>query len=222
MCIGFILVLVGCQKAEEVTLSKYFQALKHKDSETMASMAIEPRTLEFKSYKFVNISEPQITDLKLEEFKLEMEAAEKEKKELASKAQNLNDEKLDLEDELADIGRSPKKAELEKRLEEKIAERKAVEDELKVVFSKISAIKKKTEREKNIIKLSTGVEENYELYKGQNQNTIIDVAITFPDDTIKDYVFVLRKNVLTLDDKEINGRFIIVKIQTKEEFTANK
>ena len=59
----FVLLTVSCQKPEEVTLSKYFQAMKAKDRDTLASMAGEPVAIEFKSWKLVSTDAPVIERL---------------------------------------------------------------------------------------------------------------------------------------------------------------
>ena len=58
-----IMITTSCQKPEEITLSKYFQAMKAKDRDTMASMAAEPMALEFKSWELVSSEAPVTEDL---------------------------------------------------------------------------------------------------------------------------------------------------------------
>jgi hypothetical protein len=62
-----IMITTSCQKPEEITLSKYFQAMKAKDRDTMAAMAAEPMALEFKSWELVSSDAPVTEDLILQQ-----------------------------------------------------------------------------------------------------------------------------------------------------------
>ena len=51
--LGLIVVMSSCQKAEEVTVSKYFGAMQANDKATMGTMAYEPRDVEFKDFEIL-------------------------------------------------------------------------------------------------------------------------------------------------------------------------
>jgi len=57
--ISLILVMTSCKKQEEVTISKYFQAMLHGekgDINTMSAMALEPVYIQYESYKIISVS----------------------------------------------------------------------------------------------------------------------------------------------------------------------
>ena len=74
-----IVITTSCQKPEEVTLSKYFQAMKAKDRDTMAAMAAEPFAVEFKSWKLVSSEPPVYEDSALPKMMEDLAAAKKKK-----------------------------------------------------------------------------------------------------------------------------------------------
>ena len=62
---SLIFGMTSCQTGEDVTVEKYFQAMKHNDKDTMSAMAVEPKDLEYKAFKIIKVSEPQVTELAL-------------------------------------------------------------------------------------------------------------------------------------------------------------
>ena len=112
--LSFVVVMTSCQKAEEVTISKYFQAMKvgeKGDRDTMTSMAINPKLIKYDSYEIVSLAEPVIEEIALIGLNAKLAEVGKNQKEVGSSAQEINDEILDLEDELADARSSRKKNE---------------------------------------------------------------------------------------------------------------
>jgi len=77
--IFLIMITTSCQKPEEITISKYFQAMKAKDRDTMAAMAAEPVSLEFKSWELVSSEAPESKDLILPQLIKEMAEVKKKK-----------------------------------------------------------------------------------------------------------------------------------------------
>src|SRR5512136_1600873 len=77
--LSLIMITTSCQKPEEVTLSKYFQAMKAKDRDTMAAMAAEPVAMEFKSWELVSTEPPDSQDVALPAMIQELAAVKKKK-----------------------------------------------------------------------------------------------------------------------------------------------
>ncbi len=221
------IIMTSCSKAEEVTITKYFQAMKvgeTGDKDTMNSMAINPKFINFDSYEIVSISEPVIEPIELPALNEKLMEIDKEKKEVGLAAQEANDEILDLEDELADARSSSKKRELNK----KIADAKVKKDELVAKFKNLiiskKELEKKIEFEKSLMKTSVGRSKmpNIDMYKGDSYTSKIDVKVTLPSKEVVDYVFVLRKYSLKLAEKELpRSRFLITEIMTADEYAKS-
>lgn len=215
---SLIIGLTSCQKAEEITVTKYFQAMQHNDNDTMAAMAIEPRTFQFKKFKIIASDEPEVVELELASFEKQLVELEKKKKEQLNVALDKNDIVEDLKFELEETRRRAKKAELQKQIEEAESVAKAEKDMFLSMQVEVSKMKKKIELEKQMITSSCGVEGNFGLYTGETHRAKVTVSVTLVNDEVKEYVFLLRKNILTLENRSLNGRMLITKIATKEDF----
>lgn len=215
---GFIIITGACQKGEEATISKYFEAMKVNDTETMSSMASEPKKIEFKSFKIVSIAEPTVGPLEV--FGLEKKLAdltEAKKKEIDVHV----DKKFALDDltaQMEETSRRDQKVLLQKQIDEATADLDARKATIKGIQKQMDEVKKMIGIEKSLIKASTGIEKNYELYTGETHIIKANVQITIPDGSTQDYIFLMRKNILTLDNKPIKGRLVITKIATVQEF----
>jgi Skp family chaperone for outer membrane proteins len=113
-----IFTLTSCQKAEEITVSKYFQAMQTNDKDTMAAMAVEPKDIEFKSYKLTVTEEPNLIPLALPKLQKELEDLKKAKQEQVNVALDKRDQMEDVEFEAGETRRRTKKDELDKRIAE--------------------------------------------------------------------------------------------------------
>lgn len=215
---GLIFITTSCQKSEEVTVSKYFQAMRHNDKDTMSSMAAEPKHLEYKSYKIVSIDEPLTLEYDLPALVQKLDESKKEKNNLALEAGDKRDDVEDLKDELEETRRASKKRELRKKIEEAEVAFYQAEQGYKDLVKKIGELKKKIEFERNIINLSTGIKKNAEMFQGVINQSVVRTNVTLNNDTQNDYVFVLRKYVFTVNEKERPCRWIILKILSAEEY----
>jgi hypothetical protein len=215
-----IIVLTSCQKAEEITVTKYFQAMQHNDRVTMGTMAVEPKALQFKAFKIVSISEPEEKPLILPDLEKKMRALEEQKRDQANKTLDASDHVEELKDQLEETRRRDKIAELKKEIEAAEATIKEERDKYLAVNNKLITMKKKIEAEKNMITSSTSnlVDKNFELYQGKTMLYKVIVNVTLANDEVKDYVFILRKDALTLENRPIPSRQIITKIATVEEY----
>lgn len=214
-----IFTLTSCQKAEEITVTKYFQSMQANDKDTMAAMAVEPKDIEFKSFKITVTEEPTIEPLALPKLQKEMVDLKKAKKDQVNVALDKRDEVDELQFELEETRRRTKKQELEKRIEELNVELEEEEQKVKDIQAQINQLNQMIKREKNMIQMSTGISQNYDMYTGETHYMKALADVTLINGETKKYVFLLRKDMLKLEDRaNPAGRLIITKIETEEDF----
>lgn len=215
---GLIVVMSSCQKAEEVTVSKYFQAMQHNDKDTMATMSFEPRDVEYKAFEILSIEEPVVGELQLPILLKKAADMEKAKKDQVLLAVEKDDELAEVEDELEETRRRSKRDELEKKIEELQTQAEEEKQKVKTMQLEINQLDKAIEREKALITLSTGMRDNLEMFAGETHLFKVTVKVTLENDEVQNYIFLLRKDVLKLQDKQTNGRLIILKLMPEEEY----
>ena len=214
-----IFTLTSCQKAEEITVTKYFQAMQTNDKDTMAAMAVEPKDIEFKSFKITVDEEPTITPLALPKLQKEMVDLKKAKKDQVNAALDKRDEVDELQFELEETRRRTKKQELQKRIEELQVELEEEEKKVRDIQAHINQLNQMTKIEKRMVTMSTGISQNHELYTGETHHMKALADVTLTNGEAKKYVFLLRKDMLKLEDRaNPSGRLIITKIETEEDF----
>jgi hypothetical protein len=218
---SLIVVTTSCQKPAEVTLTKYFQAMSHNDRDSMSSMAVEPKNIEYKSYKIVSIGEPEIVAYDLSSLVEQERQMTQDMQAKAREAGDKRDEMLDLEDELDTTRSRSGKRKLRQQIEEAEAAFKAAEAGYKDFVKQRAELRKKIEVEKSLVKLSASIDSRAEIYTGNVEKTRADVKITLPDDTVKDYVFILIRYKFVVEERELPNRLVILKIQTVEDFEAD-
>jgi len=222
------IIMTSCSKAEEVTITKYFQAMKVGDAgdkDTMTSMAINPKHIKFDKYEIVSISDPVVEPILLPTLNQNLADIAQEKKDVGLSAQEANDAILDLEDELADARSSAKKRELRKQIEEAKINKDELITNFKDIITKKKNLEKQIEFEQTLMKTSAGRSQmpNIEMYTGDSYTSKVDIKITLPTKEIVDYVFILKKYVLKLAEKELpRNRFLITEIMTSEEYAKSK
>jgi predicted RNase H-like nuclease (RuvC/YqgF family) len=173
--LGVIVLMTSCQKAEEVTVSKYFQAITHKDTDTMARMAYVPKLVEYKAFEVLSIDEPVTKPLELSTLTKKLaELTQKHRAQIQIVVEK-TDEVADLEYELEETRRSSKKAELRKKIEELKAEIEEETEEVKRLQADVTKTKKEIEREKALITLSTDFKENLEMFSGDTTTNKVTV-----------------------------------------------
>jgi hypothetical protein len=218
-----IMITTSCQKPEEITLSKYFQAMKAKDRDTMAAMAAEPMALEFKSWELVSSEAPLTEDLILQQL-ITGQAEIKAKKDKQIGIVKDKKDALDLlKTKLGETRGSRQKAELQKQIdagEQDVLLETANYKQAQVDYTQM---KNQVEVEKKMVTMSTSIEQNQELMTGKAVTVKAIVKITTASGD-KEYVFLLRKYELlnTVTNKISPNRFIILKIQPKEDFDQGK
>lgn len=216
LLIGVIMFSVSCQNPEDVTISKYFAALKHGDQgdrDTMNSMSVDPKYIQYKEYEIVKAEPLREMDMQLPLLEKKQNELTEARKEQGKKAQEANDTLEDIKYELEGVVRGKQRQELEAKLAEAEALKKAEEDKFKQFTAQIGHIKKMVEFEKNLIKLSANVSENYDFYTGKVQYLDVVVKVIADDGSESDYTFVLTKYDLSMEGKPLpRSRYIILKI----------
>ena len=187
--LGLIMVMSSCQKAEEVTVSKYFQAMQHNDKDTMSTMASEPKDVEYKDFEILSIEEPVIEPLALQALLKKVVDLEKGKKDQVNMVIEKDDELAEVEDELEDTRRGSKRAELKKQIEELKAQAEEEKQKVKTMQLEINHLNKAIEREKALITLSTNVRDNLEMFSGETHTIKATVKVTLENDEVQNYIF---------------------------------
>lgn len=219
---GLIALMASCSKGEEVTISKYFEAIKMNDTDTLGAMALEPKKIIHKKYEVVAISEPLIEPLQLSNLEKKLADLTAGRKKQLDAAMDKQYEMEDLQDELEETRRRSKKKELEEQIAVKKEEMDAEKKKLYGVMQDINNTKNAISREKALIKSSTGVSENFALYTGESYKSEATVKVTLPDGGTQDYIFRMISYQMSIQDRPRNGRLVILKIATPEELEAEK
>jgi hypothetical protein len=218
-----IMITTSCQKPEEITLSKYFQAMKAKDRDTMAAMAAEPMALEFKSWSMVSSEEPVSEDLILQQLITGLADLKAKKDKQIGVVKDKKDALDILKTKLGETRGGRQKTELQKQVETGEQEVALETQNYKQSQVEYTQMKNQVEVEKKMVTMSTSIEQNQELMTGKAVTVKSIVRITTASGD-KDYVFLLRKYELInpLTNKVSPNRFIILKIQPKEDYEQGK
>jgi len=213
-----VMVTTSCQKPEEITLSKYFQAMKAKDRDTMAAMAAEPVALEFKSWELVSSEAPVSEDIMLPKLIQELADAKKKKDDQILMVKDKKDILDQLKTKLSETRGGRQKADLQKQIADLEAEVETETANYKRDQMNYTQMKTQVENEKKMVTLSTNIEQNQELYAGKAVSVKSIVKIVSASGE-KEYIFLLRKYELVnpVTNKVTSNRYIILKIQPREE-----
>jgi len=213
-----IMITTSCQKPEEITISKYFQAMKAKDRDTMAAMAAEPVALEFKSWELVSSEAPVTEDIMLPKLIQELADAKKKKDDQILLVKDKKDLLDQLKTKLSETRGGKAKADLQKQIATLEMEAETETANYKRDQMNYTQMKTQVDNEKKMVTLSTNIEQNQELYAGKAVSAKSIVKIIGAGGE-KEYVFLLRKYELVnpVTNKVFSNRYIILKIQPKEE-----
>jgi hypothetical protein len=216
--VPLIVITTSCQKPEEITISKYFQAMKAKDRDTMAAMAAEPFAVEFKSWKIVSSEESVVEDFTLPAMIERLAAAKKQKDDQILLVKDKKDALEQLKTKLNETRGSRAKAEVQKEVDAMWAEVETETGNYKRDQANYTQVKTQVDNEKKMISLSTNIDQNQELLAGKTVTTRTNVLVDGAGGE-KEYLFTLRKYELInpVTNKVHSNRYIILKIQTKEE-----
>lgn len=215
--LSLLVVMSSCQKAEDVTVTQYFQAMEHNDRDTMSAMAYEPKDIEFKSYEILSIDQPVTTELELPVLLKKLADTEKGKKEQVTKAIEKEETLSEAKDEL-DEARGGRRAELQNKVDKLQAESDVETQKVRTMQLDINKLKKAIDSEKALITLSTAMRDNLEMFTGETASIKVTTKVTMQNNEVKKYIFLLRKDTLQLEGKKQMGRLVIVKLMTEEEY----
>ncbi|HDP94956.1 MAG TPA: hypothetical protein ENN40_06310 [Candidatus Aminicenantes bacterium] len=219
---GLMLIMTSCSKPGEVVVTKYFQAMAHNDMDTMSSMAVTPKNLDYESYKIKSVSEPEIVDFQLPAMMEQMEVLKQERQELLNTVRDMQDEVDELEFEMNETRRRSRKAELQQQIEEKQAAMEAETTKFRQLVAAMGKLKNDIEFEQEIVKLSTGVRQSPEIYTGKTTKIPVTTHVVFKDGSEEDYVFELVKYELNVEERVLPNRLIILNILTQAEYDKMK
>jgi len=214
---GLVFIMTSCSKPEEVVVTKYFQAMMHNDSDSMSSMAVTPKNLEYDSYEIVSVSEPQVTAFQLPAMVQEMEDLKKERQKQLNAVRDMQDEIDELEFEMGETRRRSRKAQLQAQVDEKKSAMEAETEKFRQLVAKMGKLKNDIEFEREMVKLSTGVRQSPEIYTGETIRSQVTTHVVFKDGSEEDYVFDLVKYELKVEDRILPNRLIILSILSKAE-----
>ena len=213
-----LITLTSCGKAEEAAIRSYFHAMQINDKDTMASMAVEPKDIDWKSFKITSTDQPVEIDLELPALEKKLEELNKAKRDQVNVALDKRDELDEAQFEAEETRRRTKKSELEQKVEDLQTQLAQEEQKVKNIQGQINKLAQQIKVEKSMIGMSASVTENYSLYTGKTITIKTIVNITLTNGETKDYVFLLRKDVMTLENRVLPSRFIITKIETVDDF----
>ncbi len=214
--ISLVIFVINCaQKPEQGLLKRYFHAVSLKDTDTMGSMAIEPISLEFSSWKIVSISEETVEPVILPELN-------KKEKEAKGKLNEHTGIVLDLKDELdmAKIELEYARTARARRAARKVVAEKqdAYDKEYEVhkqLLKEYNAAKEAAEKEEKITNFSVpGEFVNIREMTGEIHKKEVVIELNTPEG-VKKFKVHLRRYIL--QDPETNtthrGRWIILKFE---------
>jgi len=189
----------------------------------MAAMAAEPMALEFKSWELVSSEAPVTEDLILPQLISGLADIKAKKDKQIGLVKDKKDALDLLKTKLGETRGSRQKAELQKQIDASEQEVAAETQNYKQAQVNYTQMKNQVEVEKKMVTMSTSIEQNQELMTGKAVTVKAIVKITNASGD-KDYVFLLRKYDLInpLTNKVSPNRFIILKIQPKEDFEQGK
>lgn len=219
---GLVFFMTSCSKPEEVTVTKYFQAMSHNDADTMGSMAVEPKNLEYDSYKIIGVSEPLVEEFQLPNLVQMLDDLKKERQKQLNIVRDLQDEIDEFNFEIGETRRRSRKAQLQQQIAEKEEAMKIETDKFRQLVADMGSVKNQIEQERNLVKLSAGIKQSPEIYAGETMTSRVDTNVVFKDGSVADYVFELIKYELKVEDRVLPSRLVILKIQSKEEYEKAK
>ena len=208
-----VIFTINCaQKPEQGLLKRYFHAVRLNDSDTMGSIALEPISPQFTSWKIVSISEETVEPVILPELN-------KKEKEVKSKLNEHTGVVLDLKDELDEAKMElefARTARARRAARKKVAQKQEAYDKEyeihKQYLKEYNDAKEAAEREEKITNFSVSGEfVNIRNMTGEIHKKEVVIELTTPEG-LKKYKVHLRRYIL--QDPETNtthrGRWVIL------------
>lgn len=221
MIIGVVLILVAFQscssKPEEGLLKKYFNAVRMNDNSTMASMALEPLTMDVSSFSVVSVTPEKIEPAVLPEMSKQEAALKKKLEEHVGPTIDAKDAVDVAKDELDAARTRAAKQAAQKKMDEmqaKYDQEFGLHKELQKGYNDAKAAAAK---EEEITAFSLGAKDlvNIRDLTGDVHSKEVDIKIKTRDAGDKNYKLLMRRYILKEEATNLrhNGRWVIVKFE---------
>lgn len=217
----FALVLVlfslpSCKShPEQGLLAKYFDAMTMKDVMTMSTMALEPMTIEWASWKILKVGEERVIPASLSDLnKLELDSKKKMDGHVTPTLEAKD--AVDIaKDEYDSARTAAAKAAAKKKVDDaqkKFDEETSLHNELKKAYNEAKAAASK---EEDITSFSLGAGQLASIrdLKGTVHSKDVDIEVKAKDGSITNYRLYLRMYKLKDEGLNLphNGRWVIIK-----------
>jgi len=221
MIIGVVLILVAFQscssKPEEGLLKKYFNAVRMNDNSTMASMALEPLTMDVSSFSVVSVTPERIEPAVLPEMSKQEATLKKKLEEHVGPTIDAKDAVDVAKDELDTARTRAAKQAAQKKMDEmqaKYDQEFGLHKELQKGYNDAKAAAAK---EEEITAFSLGAKDlvNIRDLTGDVHSKEVDIKIKTRDAGDKNYKLLMRRYILKEEATSLkhNGRWVIVKFE---------
>jgi hypothetical protein len=221
MIIGVVLILVAFQscssKPEEGLLKKYFNAVRMNDNSTMASMALEPLTMDVSSFSVVSVTPERIEPAVLPEMSKQEATLKKKLEEHVGPTIDAKDAVDVAKDELDTARTRAAKQAAQKKMDEmqaKYDQEFGLHKELQKGYNDAKAAAAK---EEEITAFSLGAKDlvNIRDLTGDVHSKEVDIKIKTRDVGDKNYKLLMRRYILKEEATNLrhNGRWVIVKFE---------
>jgi hypothetical protein len=200
---------------EQGLLAKYFNAMTLKDVTTMQSMALEPMTIDWVSWKILKVGEEQIVPAILPDLnKLEMDSKKKQDGHVTPTLE-AKDAVDFAKDDYDSARTAAAKAAAKKKVDDaqkKFDEETNLHNELKKAYNEAKAAASKEEDITNF-SLGAGQLANIRDLKGTIHSKEVDVEVKTKAGSTENYRFYLKMYKLKDETLNLNhnGRWVIVK-----------
>ena len=221
MIIGVVLILVAFQscssKPEEGLLKKYFNAVRMNDNSTMASMALEPLTMDVSNFSVVSVTPEKIEPAVLPEMSKQEATLKKKLEEHVGPTIDAKDAVDVAKDELDTARTRAAKQAAQKKMDEmqaKYDQEFGLHKELQKGYNDAKAAAAK---EEEITAFSLGAKDlvNIRDLTGDVHSKEVDIKIKTRDAGDKNYKLLMRRYILKEEATSLkhNGRWVIVKFE---------
>lgn len=221
MIIGAVLVLVAFQscssKPEEGLLKRYFNAVRMNDNSTMASMALEPLTMDISGFNVVSVSAEKIEPAVLPELNKQEASLKKKLEDHVGPTIDAKDAVDEAKDELDSARTKAAKQAAQKKMDEmqaKYDQEFGLHKELQKGYNDAKAAAAK---EEEITAFSLGAKDlvNIRDLTGDVHSKEVDIRIKTRDSGDKNYKLYMRRYLLKEEATNLkhNGRWVIIKFE---------
>jgi len=221
MIIGAVLLLIAFQscssKPEEGLLKRYFNAVRMNDNSTMASMALEPLTMDISGFSVVSVSPEKIEPAVLPELNKQEASLKKKLEDHVGPTIDAKDAVDEAKDELDTARTKAAKQAAQKKMDEmqgKYDQEFGLHKELQKGYNDAKAAAAK---EEEITAFSLGAKDLVSIrdLTGDVYSKEVDIKIKTRDAGDKNYKLYMRRYLLKEEATNLrhNGRWVIVKFE---------